>query len=71
VTEVSSEPRVYVRHLRGAKRCASGSRNWWKKHNLDWRDFVKNGIAAETLIATGDPLALEVVEIARAEQHGR
>lgn len=71
MTEVSSEPRIYIRHIRGAKRCAGGTRNWWLKHNLDWKDFVKNGIDAETLLATGDPMALQVVEIARAERHGR
>lgn len=70
MTEVSSEPRVYMRHVRQAKRCSSGTRNWWAKHGLDWRDFVKNGIAGEVLVATGDPMALEVVEFARAERDG-
>jgi hypothetical protein len=70
VTEVTSEPRIYMRHIRQAKRCKSGTQNWWVKHGLDWRDFVKNGIAGEVLVATGDPMALEVVEFARAERDG-
>lgn len=67
MSEVTSEPRVFMRHIRMAKLCAPGTRGWWRKHGLDWRDFVKNGIEGEKLIATGDPLAMRVVEAARSE----
>lgn len=66
VTEVTSL-RVYMRHLRAAKLCAPGAKAWWASHGLDFRDFVRNGIDAQTLIETGDPDALRVVEIARTE----
>lgn len=69
MSEVTSL-RVYMRHLRTAKLCAPGAKDWWARHNLDFRDFVRNGIAAETLIETGDPDALRVVEIARTEHGG-
>ena len=45
--------------------CRSGAREWFQRHGLDWRDFVQNGIPAETLEATGDGLALAVVAWAR------
>jgi hypothetical protein len=59
-----------MRHLRAAGLCAD-SKIWWKDNGLDWRDFVKNGIPGETLIATGDPLALKPVIAARAERDGQ
>lgn len=67
MTEVTSEPRVYMRHIRAAKICAPGVLTWWTANGLDWRGFVKNGIAGEDLLATGDPVAERVVEIARNE----
>lgn len=59
--------RVYMRHIRAAKLCAPGVKNWWARHGLDLKDFTKNGIDAEVLLKTGDPYALRVVEIARNE----
>ncbi len=53
--------------------CRGQSREWFRRHGLDWRDFVRNGIAAETLEATGDGLALALVDWARkceAAAHG-
>lgn len=57
--------RVYMHHIRKAKMCSSGTRAFFKCHGLDWGDFLKNGIACEDLAATGDKMALDVVEIAK------
>jgi hypothetical protein len=59
--------RVYMRHIRASKLCASGARDWWARQGFDWSDFLTNGIAVETLLETGDPDAMRVVEIARNE----
>lgn len=45
--------------------CRGKSRAWAERNGLDWRDFVKNGIAIETLEATGDGLALALAAWAR------
>lgn len=45
--------------------CRTGSRDWFRAHDLDWRDFVKNGIHSEVMEATGDGLALALVKWAR------
>lgn len=45
--------------------CRSGARDWFRAHNLDWRNFIENGIPAETLEVTGDGLALALVKWAR------
>jgi hypothetical protein len=70
VTEVTSVVIVRMKHIRMAALCADGTRGWWIANRLDWRDFVKNGIEADRLAATGDPFAIRVAEIAR-DDHGR
>lgn len=53
--------------------CRGGARRWFDAHGLDWRDFVRNGIAAETLEATRDGMALALVAWARrceGQAHG-
>lgn len=45
--------------------CRGQSREWARRHGLDWQDFVHNGIDAAQLEATGDGLALALVEWAR------
>ena len=62
--------RVYVRHCRMVEQntyCSPGIRLFFKRHNLDLADFIKNGIAAQALIDTGDTMALRVVEAAMKE----
>lgn len=48
--------------------CARGGRQWFAARGLDWADFARNGISAETLLATGDGFALAIVEHARQQQ---
>lgn len=55
--------------------CARGSRRWFDKYGLDFRDFLKNGIAEDIFLATGDGLAMQIVEakrarMAKAASHG-
>lgn len=45
--------------------CRSGARAWFVEHSLDWRAFVRHGIDTETLLATGDALAVATVEWAK------
>lgn len=61
--------RVHVRHIKSGnlKYCHKGARFWFQFHNLDWIDFIKNGLPVETLEATGDAMALAAVEEARKE----
>lgn len=64
MTEVTSI-RARMKHIRQAKLCAGGARDWWKHRGLDWNDFLTNGIPIETLLETGDPDAKRVAELAR------
>lgn len=45
--------------------CAGGARQFFARYDLDWTSFLKNGIAEEYLLATGDALAKTLVEHAR------
>jgi hypothetical protein len=61
----------HVRRVRGFSRrdgfCAKGVRRWFAMHDLDYPDFLKNGIDEEVLLATNDPMALATVEQAHGE----
>lgn len=56
---------VTVDDLMTAKQCCKGGRAFFKDHDLDWSDFVKNGIDADILLAIDDVMAHQVVEVAR------
>jgi len=47
--------------------CSKGLRRWFAQHDLDWNDFIANGIPAEKLDEIGDPVARQVADIAREE----
>ncbi len=62
--------KVYPRHMRlinGGTYCSSGAREWFGRNNLSWNEFVFHGICESKLIATGDAMAIAVVEEARKE----
>jgi len=61
-----SEVRVRIEHIRAARFCGDGLRVWLKHHGFDQAIFLREGIAAKDLEATGDGFALHVAAIARA-----
>lgn len=58
---------VRVEHARavlgssGRGYCVPGMVAFFKRHGLDFKDFVRNGIPASTLLETGDAMAAMVV----------
>lgn len=50
--------------------CAQGARRWMRRMGLDWAAFVRDGIEADALEATGDAMALKLVAHVR-NQHGQ
>ncbi|WP_299311299.1 hypothetical protein [uncultured Halomonas sp.] len=59
--------RITVDDVR-AVHCVHGIRAWFRAHDLDFRAFVRHGIDADVLVATGDQLALDIVERKRRAQ---
>lgn len=52
-------------HMRELGYCNRGARDFFGRHGLSWADFLANGIEASRLVATGDGMALKVVEHAK------
>jgi hypothetical protein len=74
VTEVTSETRVFMRHVRGVPPkgiCGPGVRDYFKRNpQLDIRDLNDKrgkGIPASAVLATNDLFAARVVEVAEKE----
>jgi len=63
--EMATQAVVTIDHVRAAGLCVHGTRTWFARHGLDFRDFLANGLPASVLLATGDAMAQRVVEIAR------
>lgn len=59
---------ITINDVRAAGLCVNGSRAWFARQGLDFRVFVREGIDADTLLATGDAMALRVVEYARQQE---
>lgn len=51
--------------------CVPHSRAFAAAHGLCWRSFVRAGVPAELLLATGDALAVALVEHAQAYEEAR
>lgn len=58
---------ITVTHMREYKLCMVGVRRFFENHNLDFRDFVKNGIDSSLLINTNDEMAIKVVKFAQSK----
>ena len=62
---------VTYRHYRsipardGIGFCRGKGQEWFDRHGLDFRDFVRNGVDESVLLATGDGLAINLVAWAR------
>ena len=59
---------VTMNDVRQAKLCSGGARKFFAYHNLDWADFLDNGILASTLIKLDDAMAMQVVEVANGRR---
>jgi hypothetical protein len=69
--EQYSDVIVRPRHLRGLF-CMRGARVLAAHLGFDWTEFVKNGVTADKLIATGDGMAIKLAQVAIEEkENGR
>ncbi len=63
---MSTDVLVTIAHVRAAGMCVHGARAFFARHGLDFRAFLRDGIPAQVLLATGDAMARRVVEVAQA-----
>lgn len=59
---------ITMKDVRRLSYCSSGARAWFKRHGLDWADFLRNGIPASKMLATNDALGKGLVEFVK---HGQ
>ena len=59
--------KITMRTVRAAQCCSRGARAWFKRHNLDWSAFLREGIDADKVLATGCPIGERVVQKAREQ----
>jgi len=57
---------VYIEDAIKIGYCVKGIKEFCKKYNIDFKKMVKEGVDEEVLIATGDAMALKVVEQAKS-----
>ena len=58
---------ITARQVRAAGACIlPGAKAFFKRHNLDFKSFIRNGIPAEQLLATEDEMAVRVVELVKS-----
>jgi hypothetical protein len=60
-----SGDKITIDDVRLAGHCVAGARDWFARHDLDFRDFIRNGIAEQKFLAAGDALAAEIVKAKR------
>lgn len=61
--------KIYPKDCVAAGYCLiPGTRDFFRKHNLDWRAFVREGIDSEILEATGDWMAMELIRSKKEKQ---
>lgn len=61
---------VTMEHVREAKLCSRGAKQWFDHHKLDFRHFLMHGYPVETIESTEDALGRLVAKIAREEHEG-
>lgn len=59
---------VTMRHMRAARMCSRGARQFFAKRGWDWSAFLRDGLPVEMFEETGDAMAMQVAAVARREQ---
>lgn len=62
--------KITIDDVRKTGHCVAGARDWFGRHGLDFRDFIRNGIEEQKFLASGDTIAAEVVKATRVRRDG-
>lgn len=62
---------ISISDIRKSGHCSRGAKNFFETNGLDFRHFLKNGILASELSATGDAQAKQVVDRTRERRYGK
>lgn len=64
---MSTDPLVSMRHVRAMRWCSSGARAWCARYGVEWSTFLRPGVPASVMEATGDGLGIRLAKFAREE----
>lgn len=59
--------RIHIRHVHAAKICSRGARDFFTRHQMDWGQFLREGMHVSELDGFDDAFLNRVIEIARKE----
>jgi len=59
---------VYIKDAVELGYCIKGLKEFCKRHDIDFKDFVKNGIEADIILKIEDAMAFKLVEYARIKR---
>lgn len=68
MSEQAEDFLITMRDVRAAQMCSGGARMFFDQYKLDWSKFLKEGIAASELAATGDALAHKLIEVTKLKK---
>lgn len=60
--------RIYIKDIRDAGHCVKGTRDWFDRHGLDFRKFLREGISEEEFTTKGDALARRIVDLKKSRE---
>ena len=65
-----SDVTLTMTHFRQLRYCSRGVREFFARHELDYSDFLKNGISGEKLLraSNNDAMVLRAVEVANGRE---
>lgn len=61
MTANDSDLVIKVEDMAARGYCLAGQKRFCEANGIDFRDYVRNGIPASRLLATGDAMAIEAV----------
>lgn len=61
--DIPSDLVITITDVRRAGYCARGTKPWFQTHGLDFRAFLKDGLPAADLLATGCGLVERVIAL--------
>lgn len=59
---------VYIKDAVELGYCIKGLKEFCKRHDIDFKDFVKNGIEADIILKIEDAMAFKLVEYAKIKR---
>lgn len=54
--------RITINDIRAQGYCVRGVKDWFERHDLDFKLFLNEGITEKKFLASGDDIAVQIVK---------